>query len=318
MTSKNFLEIGGWVPINREMANALGNDAARVYAELLSFKELHKDNLEDGWFYLSLPKLAQRCGLTRRPLERSLKLLQEADLLLTVTQGLGNLTHYKLAETIDSYAHLGRSEKKKKPVQSVRKERTVKTDGKDKQAADNVQLVPSVCTDCTDYILNQEDKIEILNLNTKSEDKIARNRAASSSKKNEKNEELEKIAAACVENLNTLTGRRFEVKEHNTKLYKRLLVKGATFDDVRIVHELKTVQWLHDAKMKIHLCPTTLTRECNFWGYLDFAKQAQVNPIIVRPAETTPQDKHRQQSIDRIQGFIAAGERLEARKNQSL
>jgi uncharacterized phage protein (TIGR02220 family) len=279
MTTKKLLDLGGWVPINRELANALGNDAARVYAELLAFKELHKEGLDDGWFYLPLPKLAARCGLTRRPLERSLNLLISAELLITVTQGLGNLTHYKLAENVDGFGQISRTEN----VQKGRTVRTKKPHGTDNLATENVQISHTVCTKRPDYILDQEDKIEILEVNTTSEKNIARSRAASSSKKNEKNEELEKIAAACVENLNNLTGRKFEIKDHNTKLYKRLLVKGAIFEDIRLVHELKTVQWLNDAKMKIHLCPTTLTRECNFWGYLDMAKQALKDRSLVQP-----------------------------------
>jgi uncharacterized phage protein (TIGR02220 family) len=275
MTTKSLINLGSWVPINRKLANALGNDAARVYAELLAFKELHKNGLDDGWFYLSLAKLGQRAGLNRKPLERSLKLLNDAELLITVTQGSSNLTHYKMAENINSFAHIG---------QTLRPKRAKPTPKTDKGFDQNGQRV---CPKGANNILNQEYKIEILNQNTKSEiENVARKKTDEENgltvapqkqkkpiSKKEKSRGLTSFydaAGRLIDHLNAVAGSRFRHVAVNLDAFARVLhAAEGTEEEVRWVIEFKTMQWKDKPDMSHNLNPETLCRPSNFPRYLE-------------------------------------------------
>jgi uncharacterized phage protein (TIGR02220 family) len=312
---KDAKKIAGFRIMRPEIGRALGANTMWVYAELVNIGEMHEN--QDGWFYATREMLEAVTALSRTAIQAAIDKLQAAELIMVDIRGAFYRKHFRLAPlTADILASLSAEQvAQNMPVKVHKKSQLTGT----KNASQVVQIVPVnwnekstlTGTNCANSNIDRIERDRNKEIeNPISKEKIARSRAASSSKKNEKNEELEKIAAACVENLNNLTGRKFEIKEHNTKLYKRLLVKGAIFEDIRLVHEFKCWEWLNNEKMKIYLRPKTITADDNFWGYLDMAKQARQNPTIVRPAaQMTLDEKNHFQFQSTVAEMLARMER---------
>lgn len=80
----------------------------------------------------------------------------------------------------------------------------------------------------------------------------------------------ENIYVEIISYLNQKTGKRFSEKTENTiKAINGRLNEGKTLEDFKHVIDVKTAEWLHNAKMKKFLCPDTLFRPGNFEKYLN-------------------------------------------------
>jgi uncharacterized phage protein (TIGR02220 family) len=283
MKNCDMAEIQPYRLLHPMLVRKAGPTAAVLFGELVNHATFHADG--DGWFWLTQERITELLGIGEKATVNALEKLQQLDLLMIDTRGDKNRRHFRLVATSEAYlAAITDGEFLRKDGTSSC-ERTERVPAKrrnkfsPKDGTSSCQMEEQVPSKGRDYKKVIEEKVieeKVIDEKRIEEKQIALLRSVpASKKKNEKQDELEKIAAACVENLNTLTGRRFEIKEHNTKLYKRLLVKGATFDDIELVHQLKAHEWTDSEKMRKHICPKTLTANDNFWRYLDDARDAK-------------------------------------------
>jgi len=303
-----------------------GPTAAVLFAELVNHGTFHAD--VDGWFWLTQERITELLGIGEKATLNALERLQQLDLLMIDTRGDKNRRHFKLVETAEDYLQAIGAEPtnsqfppKEETSSAKRKERVPAFSGNEflpKEETSSSVWQEQVPTFGGNYKKVIEERIieeKVIEEKLIEEKTNARKRAGRVKKKKEENPLLEKLAIECIEHLNRTTGKRFQNGEHNVELYKRLLVDGYTQQDIFEVHELKWLQWKDREDMHEFLCPSTLVGPKNFKRYRQHVEDAKANPG--KYFKATPEDKHRQQSIDRIQGFIAAGERLEARNNQS-
>ena len=287
MKLQQLMDMGGWVPIHRGLANALGNDAARVFSELCNVKESYADRLDDGWFYLTIAKLGERTGLKRRPIERSLELLSDAGLVLVTTRGAGNYTHYKLTENPADFGQIGQTEKPKKNVQKRQSECPKQTISLSKMDNQNVQNRQSECPKEPNYNLDNNYTPLILDNNSKSEiENVARKKSYNETgltvvpqkqkkpvSKKEKSRGLtsfHEAAGRLIDHLNTVAGCRFRHVAVNLNAFARVLNDAeGTEEEVRWVIECKTLEWGQRPEMVHNLNPVTLCRPSNFPRYLE-------------------------------------------------
>jgi uncharacterized phage protein (TIGR02220 family) len=287
MKIQQLMDMGGWVPIHRGLANALGNDAARVFSELCNVKESYADRLDDGWFYLTIAKLGERTGLKRRPIERSLELLSDAGLVLVTTRGAGNYTHYKLTENPDDFGQIGQTEKRKKNVQKSQSVCPKKPISLSKLDNQNVQNEQSECPKEPNYNLNNNSIPLILDNNSKNEiENVARKKTDDETgltvapqkqkktiSKKEKSRGLTSFhdaAGRLIDHLNAVAGCRFRHVTVNLDAFARVLhAAEGTEEEIRWVIEFKTMQWKDKPDMSHNLNPQTLCRALNFPRYLE-------------------------------------------------
>jgi uncharacterized phage protein (TIGR02220 family) len=77
------------------------------------------------------------------------------------------------------------------------------------------------------------------------------------------------LAKRTIDYLNKATNKSFKYGKGNLKEILAQIKKGATEKDFAHVINVKCNEWLNDQKMKKHLNPITLFRECNFDKYLN-------------------------------------------------
>lgn len=75
-------------------------------------------------------------------------------------------------------------------------------------------------------------------------------------------------AQVIIKDLNDITKSKFLVTDNAQVMISKLLKQGYTVQDFIRVHEIKTVQWWNDEKMRRNLRPSTLYRPCHFDEYL--------------------------------------------------
>jgi uncharacterized phage protein (TIGR02220 family) len=283
MKNRDMAEIQPYRLLHPMLVRKTGPTAAVLFGELVNHATFHADG--DGWFWLTQERITELLGIGEKATVNALEKLQQLDLLMIDTRGDKNRRHFRLVATTEAYLTAitdgqflpndgTSSAKRTEPVPAKSGNEFLPNDGT--SSCQTEEQVPAKGRDYKKVIEEKVIEEKVIEEKRIEEKQIALSRSVPASKKKiEKEDELEKIAAACVENLNTLTGRRFEIKEHNTKLYKRLLVKGATFDDIELVHQLKTHEWTDSQKMRKHICPKTLTANDNFWRYLDDARDAK-------------------------------------------
>jgi len=271
MKIQQLMDMGGWVPIHRGLANALGNDAARVFSELCNVKESYADRLDDGWFYLTIAKLGERTGLKRRPIERSLELLSDVGLVLVTTRGAGNYTHYKLTENPDDFVQIGQTEKRKKNVQKRQSECPKQPISLSKLANQNVQNEQSECLKEPNYNLNNNSIPLTIDNNSKNEIE----NVVSQKPKKEK-PDFSEAACRLIDHLNAVAGTAFRHVKTNIKYISRVLeTKEGTEEEYRMVIEHRAADWKNNPEMHKYLNPETLSRPNKFPGYLEKAYSAK-------------------------------------------
>lgn len=116
-------------------------------------------------------------------------------------------------------------------------------------------------------------------------------------KNNDKNKEEEARARTTeiIEYLNFKANTNFMLDQESYKLIQARFSGGMTLDDLKLVVDFKTSQWLTDPKMNEFLRPSTLFSPTKFAGYLEAAKR-QESRLPVSP--TT------QRNINNLRGFI--------------
>jgi uncharacterized phage protein (TIGR02220 family) len=98
--------------------------------------------------------------------------------------------------------------------------------------------------------------------------------------------EIEAAAVRLIEHFNAVAGTAFRTTgKANIECFGRVLkTKEGTEEEIRMVIELKTMQWANDPKMREYLKPETLTRPSHFPKYLEECYNAKAQQSTPRPA----------------------------------
>ena len=269
MKIQSLMNAGSWLPYNREMAVAFGADVAFLFSELCHLSEQFHSERMDGWFFVPSGKLAELTGLKRTPLERCLVTLCSADLLMIDARGIHNTRHFKLeqkAEAISAICAAFASA----PAQTP--DRAPKTAPRPKQTASTAKETPN----------QSERPLEMVEPVGKTEQL-----PAEKPKKPKANTaEIDAAAVRLIEHFNAVAGTAFRTTgKANIECFGRVLkAKHGTEEEIRMVIELKTMQWANDPKMRDFLKPETLTRPIHFPKYLEECYNAKAQQSTPRPA----------------------------------
>lgn len=79
---------------------------------------------------------------------------------------------------------------------------------------------------------------------------------------------------------NEITGHKHRSGKSNLAGIRRVLKDGYTFEEIREVIQLKTIQWKNNAEMSDHLNPVTIFREKNFDKYINQVLNVKNNPQL--------------------------------------
>lgn len=263
MKIQSLMNAGSWLPYNREMAVAFGADVAFLFSELCHLSEQYHSERMDGWFFVPSAKLAELTGMKRTQLERCLTILCAADLLMIDARGLHNTRHFKLEK--DSTAiSAACAAQLSAPAQTP--DRAPKTPPRAKQTPNTAKE----CEPAPEPIGNTEQ------LPREPKPKKPKTDPA----------EIEAAAVRLIEHLNAVAGTAFRTlgKVNIEKFARVLKAKEGTEEEIRMVIELKTMQWGGKDEMKSHLNPETLTRPKNFPRYLEECYNAKNQINTPRPA----------------------------------
>ena len=98
--------------------------------------------------------------------------------------------------------------------------------------------------------------------------------------------EIDAAAVRLIEHFNAVAGTAFRTTgKANIECFGRVLkAKEGTEEEIRMVIELKAMQWANNENMKSHLNPETLTRPKNFPRYLEECYNAKAQQSTPRPS----------------------------------
>jgi uncharacterized phage protein (TIGR02220 family) len=257
MKIQTLIDAGNWLPINRELAVTFGADVALFFSELCYLSEQYHAEKNEGWFFVPSVKLTERTGMGRRPIERTMEVLTQADLLMIDARGLHNTRHFKL-ETDPAAISAACAAHAAAPKQTPA--RAPKAPQKPKQAANTAKETP-----------NQfEQPLEMVEPVGKTE------QLAVVAKPAKPKPEFTDAAKRLIDHLNAVAGTKYRHVDTHIKAFERVLkAKEGTEEDIRMVIELKAHEWKPKPDMHHNLNPTTLTRPSNFPRYLDQAMAAK-------------------------------------------
>jgi uncharacterized phage protein (TIGR02220 family) len=269
MKIQSLMNAGSWLPYNREMAVAFGADVAFLFSELCHLSEQFHSERMDGWFFVPSGKLAELTGLKRTPLERCLATLCSADLLMIDARGIHNTRHFKLEQKAEAISAICAAFAAA-PAQTP--DRAPKTAPRPKQTANTAKEAPN----------QSEQPLEMVEPVGKTEQL-----PAEKPKKPKANPaEIDAAAVRLIEHFNAVAGTAFRTTgKANIECFGRVLkAKEGTEEEIRMVIELKAMQWANNENMKSHLNPETLTRPKNFPRYLEECYNAKAQQSTPRPS----------------------------------
>jgi uncharacterized phage protein (TIGR02220 family) len=245
MKIQSLIDAGNWLPINRELAVTFGADVALFFSELCYLSEQYHAEKNEGWFFVPSVKLTERTGMGRRPIERAMEVLTQADLLMIDARGLHNTRHFKL-ETDPAAISAACAAHAAAPKQTT--VRAPKAPQKPKQAAITGHVEP---------VGISEQLVPV-------------------AKPAKPKPEFTDAAKRLIDHLNAVAGTKYRHVDSHIKAFERVLnAKEGTEEDIRMVIELKAHEWKPKPDMHHNLNPTTLTRPSNFPRYLDQAMAAK-------------------------------------------
>jgi uncharacterized phage protein (TIGR02220 family) len=263
------LTAGNWGPLNFTVQRTFGCDAAVLFAHLSQIAKRYAAKKTDGWFYIGQPKLIEVTGMTRKPLERSIDILANAGLLMIDKRGQNNTRHYQLVQSLEQLEAICAAFAAA-PAQTP--DRAPKTAPRPKQAANTAKETPN----------QSEQPLEMVEPVGKTEQL-----PAEKPKKPKVNTaEIDAAAVRLIEHFNAVAGTAFRTTgKANIECFGRVLkAKEGTEEEIRMVIELKAMQWANNENMKSHLNPETLTRPKNFPRYLEECYNAKAQQSTPRPS----------------------------------
>lgn len=254
------LTAGNWGPLNFTVQRTFGCDAAVLFAHLSQIAKRYAAKKTDGWFYIGQPKLIEVTGITRKPLERSIDILANAGLLMIDKRGQNNTRHYQLVQSLEQLEAICAAFAVA-PAQTPTAPK--KTAPRANKAANTAKETPN----------HTEQLLEMAQPVGKSEQL-----PAEKPKKPKANTaEIEAAAVRLIEHFNAVAGTAFRTTgKANIECFGRVLkAKEGTEEEIRMVIELKTMQWANKPEMREYLKPETLCRPSHFLKYLEEAYAAK-------------------------------------------
>jgi uncharacterized phage protein (TIGR02220 family) len=255
--------MGNWLPYNRDLVALYGADVAIFFSELCSLSEQYKAAEHDNWFYASAEKLIEKTGLSERKVEGAISTLCRADLIMIDKRPPFNRRHFRIVQNAADFkaaisidAQTPTSPKKTAP-QAKQEPNTAK-----EQSFGKPELVQEAEN-------HTEQPLELAQPVGKSEQL-----PAEKPKKPKANiAEIEAAAVRLIEHFNAVAGTAFRTTgKANIECFGRVLkAKEGTEEEIRMVIELKTMQWAKKPEMREYLKPETLCRPSHFSKYLEEA-----------------------------------------------
>jgi uncharacterized phage protein (TIGR02220 family) len=265
MKLRTLMDMGNWAPYNRDMVASYGADAAIFFSELCRLAEQFKASESEFWFYASAETLIEKTGFTERKVESAIATLCKADLIMIDKRPPFNRRHFRIVQNADDFmAAIS--------IDAQTPARAPKTAPRAKQGANTAKETPN----------QSERPLEMVEPVGKTEQL-----AAEKPKKPKANTaEIEAAAVRLIEHFNAVAGTAFRTTgKANIECFGRVLkTKEGTEEEIRMVIELKTMQWANDPKMREYLKPETLTRPSHFPKYLEECYNAKAQQSTPRPA----------------------------------
>ena len=259
------MDMGNWAPYNRDMVASYGADAAIFFSELCRLAEQFKASENEFWFYASAETLIEKTGFTERKVESAIATLCKADLIMIDKRPPFNRRHFRIVQNADDFmAAIS--------IATQTPDRAPKTAPRPKQAANTAKET----IDQSDRPLEMVEPVgKTEQLPTEKPKKPKANTA-----------EIDAAAVRLIEHFNAVAGTAFRTTgKANIECFGRVLKsKQGTEEEIRMVIELKTMQWANNENMKSHLNPETLTRPKNFPRYLEECYNAKAQQSTPRPA----------------------------------
>lgn len=206
----------------------------------LALLQLADNANNDGVSWYSVPKMADRCGMSERALQGHLKSLVDMG-LLEIKDRPGTSSVYQL---------------------QYQEATLLAPQILHPTPADSAPLPPQILrptpADSADDPNNESNKIDPI------------------SEKHSLPSKLDDRVKQVIDLLNSLTGSKYKssTKSHASNISGRLN-DGHSVDDLMAVVRFKVQEWLHDPKMAQYLRPETLFQAGKFNGYLTAAKATQ-------------------------------------------
>lgn len=91
-----LLAHGNYIMFNKELAHTLGVDEAIMIGELASSHEQHKNQLKDGYFFLTIETVERDTALSVKRQRTAIKHLEELGIVETKLMGLPAKRYFKL------------------------------------------------------------------------------------------------------------------------------------------------------------------------------------------------------------------------------
>ena len=253
------MDMGNWAPYNRDMVAAYGADAAIFFSELCRLAEQFKASESEFWFYASAETLIEKTGFTERKVESAIATLCKADLIMIDKRPPFNRRHFRIVQNAADF----------KAAISI----DVQTPDRAQKTPPRAKETPNTAKECEptpEPIGNTEQLVK--------EQKPKKPKTDPA--------EIEAAAVRLIEHLNAVAGTAFRTsgKVNIEKFARVLKAKEGTEEEIRMVIELKTMQWSGKEEMKSHLNPETLTRPRNFPRYLEECYNAKAQINMPRPA----------------------------------
>ena len=107
-----------WFSVNRDIARAVGLNAAIMLSEVINKYEFFKEkgSLENGWFYLTIEDAEERTTLARDAQAGAIKILKDLKIIETKQMGMPSKRYFRFDEDAFSqwikemFAECGNSE----------------------------------------------------------------------------------------------------------------------------------------------------------------------------------------------------------------
>lgn len=246
-----------------------GDKASIMFSHLVNFAEMHAD--ADGWFFFTQQQITDKVGYLRTQTEAALKTLNDAGLIEIGHRPSDPRRYFRISVTVEQLAEiLSKREKKSQSAQTPAL--APKTAPRAKQAANTPKETPN----------QSERPLEMVEPVGKTEQL-----PAEKPKKPKANTaEIDAAAVRLIEHFNAVAGTAFRTTgKANIECFGRVLKsKQGTEEEIRMVIELKAMQWANDPKMRDFLKPETLTRPIHFPKYLEECYNAKNQQSTPRPA----------------------------------
>lgn len=98
----DIFNAGGWIPVNKALAKAVGLDAAVIYGEMTRKEEYFKNHgmtVNGGWFYVTEQDLEESTTLKRSKQDKAIAALIKAGMIEKKTMGLPAKRYFRILES---------------------------------------------------------------------------------------------------------------------------------------------------------------------------------------------------------------------------